>query len=50
MIDISKLIRELRVMAEKLPNWRFILLCVVILMIGFPASLAMLLKAIALFR
>lgn len=50
MIDFSKLIRELREMAEKLTAWRFIALCLVLILIGCPVSLAMLLRAIALFR
>lgn len=37
-------------MAERLTAWCFIALCIVIVMIGFPVSLAALLKAIVLFR
>ncbi|HCR2230053.1 MULTISPECIES: hypothetical protein [Enterobacter cloacae complex] len=37
MIDFSKLIRELREMAEKLPNWKFLLIWSVlfILSVGY---------------
>ncbi|EEI5922534.1 hypothetical protein GYC56_005411 [Salmonella enterica] len=34
MIDFSKLIMELRVMGEKLPNWKFLLIWIVFFLLG----------------
>lgn len=34
VIDFSKLIRELREMAEKLPNWKFLLIWSVLLILS----------------
>ncbi|HCO7573426.1 hypothetical protein [Escherichia fergusonii] len=34
MIDFSKLVREIRVMAEKLPNWKFLLIWLVFLILA----------------
>ncbi|EEB2907451.1 hypothetical protein FVC98_17280 [Salmonella enterica] len=34
MIDFSKLIMELRVMGEKLPNWKFLLIWFVFFLFG----------------
>lgn len=34
VIDFSKLVREIRVMAEKLPNWKFLLIWLVFLILA----------------
>ncbi|AUO64121.1 hypothetical protein WM46_04750 [Citrobacter freundii complex sp. CFNIH2] len=37
MIDFSKLIRELREMGEKLPNWKFLLIWTVFFLFGLSS-------------
>ncbi|HEO9044238.1 TPA: hypothetical protein QIF36_002405 [Enterobacter kobei] len=37
MIDISKLLRELREMGEKLPSWKFLLIWSVFFLFGLAA-------------
>ncbi|ECW0134804.1 hypothetical protein F3E84_13160 [Salmonella enterica subsp. enterica] len=37
MIDFSKLIMKLRVMGEKLPNWKFLLIWIVFFLFGLSS-------------
>ncbi|EEV5815825.1 hypothetical protein GP979_04805 [Escherichia coli] len=40
MINFSKLIRELRVMGEKLPNWKFFLIWAVFFLFGLSSVIS----------
>ena len=40
VIDFSKLIRELRVMGEKLPNWKFLLIWAVFFLFGLSSLIS----------
>ena len=40
VIDLSKLIRELRAMGEKLPNWKFFLIWMVFFLFGISSVIS----------